>query len=61
MKMLPDSVRLPSGDQPIAPVSILDADGHVVRVVSADEFRRTHQTHATNAPALAKRRRPGVH
>jgi hypothetical protein len=61
MKTLPDTVRLPSGDQPIAPVSILDADGHVVRVVSAEEFRRAHPTHATNARTLAGRRRPRVH
>jgi hypothetical protein len=37
-----ESVHLPSGDDSIAPVSILDADGRVVSVVSAEEFRRTH-------------------
>jgi hypothetical protein len=36
-----ETVRLPSGDQPIAPVTILDAQGRVVRVVSAEEFRRS--------------------
>ena len=33
-------VPLPSDEQPIAPVTILDAQGRVVRVVSAEEFRR---------------------
>jgi len=35
-----DTVRLPSADESIAPVTILDAQGRVLRVVSADEFRR---------------------
>jgi hypothetical protein len=30
----------PSDEEPIAPVTILDAQGRVVRVVSAEEFRR---------------------
>jgi hypothetical protein len=30
----------PSDEQPIAPVTILDGQGQVVRVVSAEEFRR---------------------
>ena len=34
------TVRLPSGDESIAPVMILDALGRIVRVVSAEEFRR---------------------
>ena len=34
------AVPLPSDEQPIAPVTILDAQGRVVRVVSAEEFRR---------------------
>jgi len=33
-------VRLPSGDESVAPVTILDAQGQIVRVVSAEEFRR---------------------
>ena len=33
-------VPLPSDEEPIAPVTILDAQGRVVRVVSAEEFRR---------------------
>jgi hypothetical protein len=42
MKQSVDTVRLPSGDDSIAPVKILDADGRIVRVISADEFRRDH-------------------
>jgi hypothetical protein len=34
------AVRLPSSDETIAPVTILNAQGHVVRVVPASEFRR---------------------
>jgi hypothetical protein len=34
------AVPFPSGEQSIAPVTILDAQGRVVRVVSAEEFRR---------------------
>jgi hypothetical protein len=34
------AVRLPSGDESIAPVTILDAQGQIIRVVSAAEFRR---------------------
>jgi len=33
-------VRLPSGIESIAPVTILDAQGRIVRVVSAKDFRR---------------------
>ena len=40
MTTVSDIVRLPSGDDSIAPVTILDAEGRVVRVVSAEEFRR---------------------
>jgi hypothetical protein len=39
-----ETVWLPSGDESIAPVTILDANGQVVRVVSAEEFRRTRPT-----------------
>jgi hypothetical protein len=33
-------IRLPSDEEPIAPVTILDSQGRVVRVVPASEFRR---------------------
>jgi hypothetical protein len=52
-----NAVRLPSGDEVIAPVTILDAQGHVVQVVAADEFRRTHPREAGRAPMAALRRR----
>jgi hypothetical protein len=49
------SVRLPSSDDSIAPVMILDAQGHVVRVVSAAEFQRSHPKSVTSW------RRTGAH
>lgn len=36
-----EPVRLPSSDESVAPVTILDAQGHIVRVVAAAEFRST--------------------
>jgi hypothetical protein len=39
-----DTVRLPSPDETIAPVTILDAQGRVLRVVSAEDFRRARPT-----------------
>jgi hypothetical protein len=45
MDVLTDAVRLPSTNDSIAPVRILDADGHLVCVLSADEFRRTPHDH----------------
>ena len=51
-------VRLPSGDGFVAPVTILDREGHVVRVVSAEEFRRDHPTIvAGSATGLRQSRR----
>jgi hypothetical protein len=44
MSVLTDAVRLPSANEAVAPVRILDADGHLVCVVSAEEFRRAHPT-----------------
>jgi hypothetical protein len=35
-----DEIRLPSREEPIAAITILDGKGRVVRVVSANEFRR---------------------
>jgi hypothetical protein len=58
MKDFANAIRLPSGDEFIAPVTILDAQGHVVRVVAADEFRRIHPRDATaRFPMAAPRRR----
>ncbi len=36
------AVRLPSHDESIAPVTILDGHGRVLRIVPAAEFRRLH-------------------
>jgi hypothetical protein len=59
MNVLTDAVRLPSTNDSIAPVRILDADGHLVCVVSADEFRRSHPiADTTDSTSTAHRRRP---
>jgi len=42
-----EAVRLPSGDESIAPVTILDAQGRVVRVVPADQFQRARSAATT--------------
>ena len=54
-----NAVRLPPTDEFIAPVTILDAQGQVVRVLAADEFRRTHprDTTARFRMAVVRRRR----
>jgi hypothetical protein len=61
MKISAETVRLASGDDSIAPVSILDAQGQVLRVVTAEEFRRTHSTDASTFLAEAKSRRRRQH
>ena len=35
-----DEIRLPSHEEPIPAITILDGQGRVVRVVPANEFRR---------------------
>jgi len=35
-----DAAWLPSGDESVGPVTILDAQGRLLRVVSAEDFRR---------------------
>ena len=55
MKDIVEPVRLPSNDESIAPVTILDAQGHVVRVVAAAEFRSAPRG---SAPLGAPRARP---
>jgi hypothetical protein len=44
MTTLSETVRLPSADESIAPVTILDAQGRVLRVVSAEDFRHARPT-----------------
>ena len=52
MKEILEHVRFRSDDEPIAPVTILDAQGRVVRVLAAEEFRTTHPLDgASRAPA----------
>jgi len=58
MNAIQDAVRLPSPEDFIAPVKILDADGQVVRVVSAAEFRETHASVAPSRSRPAAGRRP---
>jgi hypothetical protein len=54
---LSGTVRLPAGDESAAPVTILDARGNVVGVVSAAEFRRIHPRLAITPLATRRRRR----
>ena len=65
MNVLRGAVRLPSTNDSIAPVRILDTAGRVVCMVSAEEFRRTHPTIDTpdSTPTAHHRRlpnRPGL-
>ena len=55
MNTTPDAGHLPSGDESIAPVTIFDPQGNVLRVVSAADFRQAHPTGATSRsqPAAA--------
>jgi len=50
-------VSLHADDLAIAPVRILDAQGQVVAVVSAADFRRTHPRDAASQSALTVSRR----
>jgi hypothetical protein len=58
MNVLRGAVRLPSANESIAPVRILDADGRLVCVVSAEEFRRTHPTIDTTDSTPTAHHRP---
>ena len=49
MKTSFEAVRLPLGDEPVAPVTILDAQGRVVRIVPAEDFRRSRPGATRNA------------
>jgi hypothetical protein len=60
MKEILEHVRLRSEDEPIAPVTILDAQGRVVRVLAAAEFRMTRPLDGAShdaATALSRERR----
>src|SRR5438094_504426 len=51
------AVRLPSHDEFIAPVTILDGHGSVLRIVPAAEFRRHHPSSPDPGHARATARR----
>ena len=53
MKDIVEPVRLPSNDESIAPVTILDAQGHVVRVVAVASFAAPAAGRRYSAPGGA--------
>jgi hypothetical protein len=57
MKDSSSAFRLPSHDESIAPVTILDGHGSVLRIVPAAEFRRLHPSSHDLGPARATARR----
>jgi hypothetical protein len=57
MKDSSSAVRLPSHDESIAPVTILDGRGSVLRIVPAAEFRRLHPSAPDPGHARATARR----
>jgi len=58
IKDFANAVQLPLGDGSISPVTIFDAQGHVVSVVAAAEFRRTHPAVTAAGNAAPTIRRP---
>ncbi len=50
------AITLPSHDDAIAPVRILNADGQVVRVMPAMEFRQAHPLSDERRPPSRSRR-----
>ncbi len=58
MRSSSNAVRLPSPDETIAPVTIFDGQGHVVRIVPATEFRRPEP--AAGGHWRQRRRRPST-
>ena len=53
----PAAVRLPSQEESIAPITILDGQGSVVQVMPAAEFRRLHPLAGDDRHARTTRRR----
>ncbi len=51
-----NEVRLPDHEDTVAPVTIFDAEGRVLRVVAARDFRPTPVVRAA-APTLVRARR----
>jgi len=56
-----DEIRLPSHEEPIPAVTILDGQGRVVRIVPGNEFRRGPivRRHPIGIRARGDRRVPG--
>ena len=52
-----DTVHLPAQDESVGPVTILDGQGRVVRIVPAAEFRRLYPAVAEPGRAGRARRR----
>jgi hypothetical protein len=50
------AVHLPGHEETIAPVTILDAEGRVIQVIPAEEFRRTRAV-LTRPTVMSWRRR----
>ena len=50
-----NAIRLPAQEEPVGPVTILDGQGRVMRIVSAREFRPALE--ARTSPTLARARR----
>jgi len=60
MKGVLEAVRLPSADESVAPVTILDAQGRVLRVVAAAEFRSVSPQNAGPRRVPSLRPRPSA-
>src|SRR5262249_36177901 len=58
MKTIADVTALEANKDFVAPVRILDAQGKVLRVVSAEEFRRTHPGLTADRDFSTARHRP---
>jgi len=57
-----NEIRLPSHEEPIPAITILDGQGRVVRVVPANEFRRgpiLPRRHPVVSPRRGRRGLPG--
>jgi len=55
MSMKPADPKLPAEDEGVAPVTILDGLGRVIRILPAGEFRRIHGI--PERPTIEKLRR----
>ncbi|PYM15634.1 MAG: hypothetical protein DMD81_14410 [Candidatus Rokuibacteriota bacterium] len=53
-----EGVRLPSGEGRAGPVTILDGEGRVLRIVPAEEFRQAGTVPSRSTTAVWRRRRP---